>query len=42
VRAYNALTTSVIVLLDAQGKVAYAGVGPAQDLEAEVAKLVGG
>jgi hypothetical protein len=42
VRAYNALTTSVVVLLDAQGKVAYAGVGPEQDLEAEVAKLVGG
>jgi thiol-disulfide isomerase/thioredoxin len=41
VRAYNALTTSVVVLLDAQGKVAYAGVGPDQDLEAEVAKLLG-
>lgn len=42
VRAYNALTTSVVVLLDPQGKVVYAGVGPEQDLEAEVAKLLGG
>lgn len=42
VRAYNALTTAVIVILDAEGKVAYTGVGPAQDLEAEVAKLLGG
>lgn len=42
VRAYNALTTSVIVMLDAQGKVAYTGVGPDQDLEAEVARLLGG
>ncbi len=41
VRAYDALTTSVVVLLDAEGKVAYTGVGPDQDLEAEVAKLVG-
>lgn len=41
VRAYNALTTAVVVLLDAEGKVAYAGVGPDQDLEAEVARLVG-
>ena len=42
VRAYNALTTGVVVLLDAQGKVAYAGVGSDQKLEAEVAKLLGG
>lgn len=42
VRAYNALTTAVVVLLDAQGKVAYAGVGSDQKLEAEVAKLLGG
>jgi len=41
VRAYSALTTSVVILLDAQGKVAYTGVGPDQDLEAEVAKLLG-
>lgn len=42
VRAYSALTTAVIVILDTEGKVAYTGVGPAQDLEAEVAKLLGG
>jgi len=42
VRAFNALTTSVVVVLDARGKVAYTGVGPDQDLEAEVAKLLGG
>lgn len=42
VRAYNALTTGVVVLLDAQGKVAYTGVGSEQKLEAEVAKLLGG
>lgn len=42
VRAYNALTTAVIVMLDADGKVAYTGVGPAQDLEAQVAKLLAG
>ncbi len=42
VRAYNALTTAVVVLLDARGNVAYAGVGPEQKLEAEVAKLLGG
>lgn len=41
VRAYNALTTAVVVILDAGGKVVYAGVGPGQDLEAEVAKLMG-
>ncbi len=42
VRAYNALTTALVVLLDAQGKVVYAGVGSDQKLEAEVAKLLGG
>ncbi|MDP2956904.1 MAG: TlpA disulfide reductase family protein [Longimicrobiales bacterium] len=41
VRAYSALTTAVVVILDAGGKVVYAGVGPGQDLEAEVAKLLG-
>ena len=41
VRAYNALTTAVVVLVDGDGKVAYAGVGPGQQLEAEVAKLLG-
>jgi len=42
VRAYDALTTSIVVILDARGNVAYTGVGPDQDLEAEVAKLLGG
>lgn len=42
VRAYNALTTAVIVLLDAQGKVVYTGVGPGQNLAAEVLKLLAG
>jgi thiol-disulfide isomerase/thioredoxin len=42
VRAYSALTTAVIVLLDAQGKVAYTGVGPNQNLEAELMKLLAG
>ena len=40
VRAYNALTTAVVVILDAQGRVAYTGVGAAQKLEAEVAKVL--
>jgi thiol-disulfide isomerase/thioredoxin len=40
VRAYNALTTAVVVIVDAQGKVAYAGVGADQKLEAEVAKVL--
>lgn len=41
VRAYNALTTSVVVMLNADGTVAYTGVGAEQDLEGEVAKLLG-
>ncbi|MDH3207813.1 MAG: TlpA family protein disulfide reductase [Gemmatimonadota bacterium] len=32
VRAYNASTTSIVVMLDADGKVAYTGVGTDQDL----------
>ena len=40
VRAYNALTTAVIVMVDADGKVAYTGVGSGQDLEAELTKLL--
>jgi len=32
VRAYDATTTSIVVMLDEQGKVAYTGVGPSQDL----------
>jgi thiol-disulfide isomerase/thioredoxin len=32
VRAFNATTTSIVVMLDAQGKVAYTGVGAQQNL----------
>lgn len=42
VRAYNALTTSVVVMVDAEGNVAYTGVGADQDLEGEAAKLLAG
>ncbi len=41
VRAYHAPTTSVVVMLNAKGKVVYSGVGPKQDLTAEVKKLMG-
>jgi thiol-disulfide isomerase/thioredoxin len=40
VRAYKAPTTSVVVLLDAQGKVVYTGSGPDQDLEAAVREVL--
>lgn len=40
VRAYNAATTSIIVLLDEEGRVAYTGVGTEQDLIAAVERLV--
>jgi Redoxin len=42
VRAYEAPATSVVVLLDADGRVAYTGVGPDQDLVAAVESLIGG
>jgi thiol-disulfide isomerase/thioredoxin len=42
VRQYKATTTSIVVLLDADGRVAYTGVGGDQDLEAEVAALMAG
>jgi len=42
VRAYEAPTTSVVVLLDASGRVVYTGVGPEQDLEGAVKGLLGG
>ncbi len=32
VRAFDALTTSIVVFLDGEGRVAYTGVGPDQDL----------
>jgi thiol-disulfide isomerase/thioredoxin len=42
VRAYNATTTSIVVMLDSDGKVVYTGVGPQQDLRGAVEELVGG
>jgi len=41
VRAYNATTTSIVVMLDADGNVAYTGVGTAQDLVGAVERLLG-
>ena len=41
VRAYNATTTSIVVMLDAEGKVAYTGVGGEQDLVAAAQRLIG-
>jgi thiol-disulfide isomerase/thioredoxin len=40
VRAYNATTTSIVVMLDAEGKVAYTGVGAQQNLVAAVDRLL--
>lgn len=40
VRAYNATTTSIVVMLDAQGRVAYTGVGAQQDLTGAVERLL--
>lgn len=39
-RAFQAPTTSYIVVLDAEGRVAYTGVGEDQDLDAAVASVV--
>ena len=41
VRAYNATTTSIVVMLDAEGKVAYTGVGAEQDLLGAAQRLLG-
>jgi thiol-disulfide isomerase/thioredoxin len=41
VRAYNATTTSIVVMLDRDGKVAYTGVGTDQDLLSAVETLLG-
>ena len=41
VRAYQATTTSIVVMLDAEGKVAYTGVGRGQDLIGAVERLLG-
>ncbi|HSG08251.1 MAG TPA: TlpA disulfide reductase family protein [Longimicrobiales bacterium] len=40
VRAYRAPTTSVIVVVDADGRVVYTGAGGGQDLLAAVAKVL--
>jgi thiol-disulfide isomerase/thioredoxin len=42
VRAFAAPTTSVVVILDAEGRVAYTGVGSGQDLVTAVAEVLGG
>lgn len=42
VRAYSALSTSVVVLLDSDGTVAFTGVGPEQDLLGAVEALLAG
>ena len=41
VRAYQATTTSIVVMLDAEGKVAYTGVGADQDLVGAAQRLLG-
>lgn len=41
VRAYNATTTSMVVMLDEDGKVVYTGVGGGQDLLSAVERLFG-
>ena len=41
VRAYSATTTSIVVMLDRDGKVAYTGVGTDQDLMGAVGRLLG-
>ena len=42
VNAYNIPGTSIVVILDGSGKVAYTGTGRSQDLVGEVQKLIGG
>lgn len=42
VRAYQAATTSIVVILDGDGNVAYTGVGPDQDLIGAVQAITGG
>lgn len=39
VRAFDAPATSYVVILDRQGKIAYTGLGPDQDLEAALARV---
>ena len=40
VRAYNAQTTSIVVMLDSDGNVAYTGVGTSQDLVGAAEELL--
>jgi thiol-disulfide isomerase/thioredoxin len=40
VRAYNATTTSIVVMLDAEGRVVYTGVGGDQNLTGAVERLL--
>ena len=42
VRAYEAAATSIVVILDGDGRVAYTGVGPDQDLVGQVEALLAG
>jgi thiol-disulfide isomerase/thioredoxin len=42
VRAYEVTTTSVVVILDSEGTVAYTGVGADQDLVSAVERVLGG
>lgn len=42
VRAFQAPTTSYIVVLDARGRVVYTGVGEDQDIDAAVRRALGG
>lgn len=39
IRAYDVQATSTVIIIDAAGKVAYAGVGASQDLRAALRKL---
>ena len=39
-RAYKAPTTSYVVVLDADGRVTYTGVGPDQDIDAAVRRVI--
>lgn len=41
VRAFDALSTSVVVLVDEEGRVAFTGVGPEQDLVGAVEAMLG-
>ncbi len=40
VRAYEAPTTSVVVMIDAEGRIAYTGVGPGQDLIGSIRRIL--